>query len=94
VNIMNWKTLAFASALALGLGGAAVADETVGKITAIDTAKAEVTLDDGNTYTFGGPSCTSETLCKVDVFNVGDEVRIVWSDMQGVRTGQEISPVQ
>jgi hypothetical protein len=92
VNIMNWKTLAFASAFALGLGGAALAEEIVGTITAVDTAKGEVTLDDGNTYSFGGPNCTSETLCKIDVFNAGDKVRIVWTDMQGQRSGQEISP--
>jgi Cu/Ag efflux protein CusF len=90
---MNWKTLAFASALALGLGAAANAEEAKGKITAIDTALLTVTLDDGNTYDFNLPECRADNACNLATFNVGDEVTIVWDTMQDKKMGQQISPV-
>lgn len=90
---MNWKTLAFASALALGFGAAANAEEAVGKITAIDLPGLTVTLDDGNTYDFNLPECRAEAACKLDTFNVGDQVKITWDTIQDKKMGQQISPV-
>jgi Cu/Ag efflux protein CusF len=88
---MNWKTLAFASALALGLGAAANADEATGAVTAIDTAALTVTLDDGNTYDFSKPECRADAACNLATFNVGDKVVIVWDMVQDKRMGQTIS---
>ena len=88
---MNWKTLAFASALALGLGAAANADEAMGAITAIDTAALTVTLDDGNTYDFSKPECRADAACNLATFEVGDKVTIVWDLVQDKRMGQTIS---
>jgi hypothetical protein len=88
---MNWKTLAFASAVALGLGGAALADEAMGAITAIDTAALTVTLDDGNTYDFSKPECRADAACNLATFEVGDAVTIVWDLVQDKRMGQTIS---
>jgi Cu/Ag efflux protein CusF len=90
---MNWKTLAFASALALGLGAAANAEETVGAITAVDAAALTVTLDDGNTYDFNYPECRAAAECNLTTFNVGDQVTITWDTIQDKRMGQQISPV-
>jgi hypothetical protein len=90
---MKVRTLALASALVLGFGAAAIAEETIGTITAMDTGKSAVTLDDGNTYVFGVPGCTQETKCKVDIFKVGDQVRVIWDTIQGQRVGTEIAGV-
>jgi hypothetical protein len=90
---MNYKAFALASAIALGFGAAAFAEETVGTITAMDNAKAEVTLDDGNTYAFGVPGCSNDTKCQVDMFKVGDKVRIIWDTIQDKRVGTEIAGV-
>jgi hypothetical protein len=88
---MNWKTLAFASALALGLGAAANADEAMGAVTAIDTTALTVTLDDGNTYDFSKPECRADAACNLSTFEVGDMVVIVWDLVQDKRMGQTIS---
>jgi hypothetical protein len=92
VNIMNWKTLAFASALALGLGAAANAEETTGAVTAVDVAALTVTLDDGNTYDFSKPECRADAACNLTTVEVGDMVTITWDMVQDKRMGQQISP--
>lgn len=75
---MNRKSLALASALIMGISTSVLAGETVGTITAMDDEGTELTLDDGTTYAFGVPECSSETMCAVETFAVGDKVRILW----------------
>jgi Cu/Ag efflux protein CusF len=88
-----WKTLAVTSALTLGLAASAYAEETTGKVTAIDVAALTVTLDDGQTYDFGLPECRADASCALATFNVGDQVTVTWDTIQGKRMGQQISPV-
>lgn len=88
---MSRKLLALASAIVMALGGPALAEETVGKITAINEAMVEVTLDDGHTYALGDPECSNETLCPLDTFEVGDRVRIIWETQQDTRVAQDIA---
>jgi hypothetical protein len=90
---MNWKPLALAAAIVVAVGAPARAEETVGTITAIDNAMAEVTLDDGNTYALGDPECSSETICPLDMFGIGDRVRIVWDTRQGTRVATQIAVI-
>jgi Cu/Ag efflux protein CusF len=90
---MNWKPLASASAIMTVLLSAALAEETVGTITAIDNANAKVTLDDGHAYALGEPECSNIPLCPLDTFAVGDRVSIVWETQQGARVATEISVI-
>lgn len=87
--IMIRNRLLLASAIVAGLGVSALAEETVGTITAIDEAMAVVTLDDGHTYALGDPECSNETLCPLDLFEVGDKVRIVWETQDDTRVAKE-----
>jgi hypothetical protein len=90
---MNWTSHPLASVIVIALGGSAFAGETVGTITAIDEANAEVTLDDGNTYALGDPECSNETICPLVTFKVGDKVRIIWDAQQDARIATEMSGV-
>jgi hypothetical protein len=51
----------------------------------------EVTLDDGHTYALGDPECSNETLCPLDMFEVGERVRIIWETQQDTRVAQHIA---
>jgi hypothetical protein len=90
---MNPRTLAFASTIVTAIGAAAFAEETVGRITALDNATGEVTLDDGYTYALVDPECSNETLCPLEFFKPGDKVRIVWQTQQGARVATEMAVV-
>jgi Cu/Ag efflux protein CusF len=88
---MNWKILASAAVLALGVTTNAYAGETTGTITEINATALSVTLDDGSTYDFNNPECRAETACDLSTYKAGDKVLIVWEDMQGKRVGMDIS---
>jgi hypothetical protein len=90
---MNPRTLALASMIVAAVGTAAFAEETVGRITALDNATGEVTLDDGYTYALVDPECSDETLCPLEFFKPGDTVRIVWHTQQDARVVTEMAVV-
>jgi hypothetical protein len=90
---MNRMRLPLVAAIVIALGAAAYAGETIGTITAIDNAMAEVTLDDGQTYMLGDPDCSNETICELGMFRVGDKVRIVWETIEDARVATEMTSV-
>ena len=90
---MNPRTLALASTFVTAIGTAAFAEETVGRITALNNATGEVTLDDGYTYALVDPECSNETLCPLEFFKPGDTVRIVWQTQQDARVATEMAVV-
>jgi Cu/Ag efflux protein CusF len=91
---MNWKTLALASTIALGLGGAAFAEETTGTIQSLDAATHKVVLDDGMTYTFQeAADDDTDWTEELTTFKVGDKVRIIWDTQQDARIATEMSGV-
>jgi hypothetical protein len=92
--IMNWKTIAQASALVLGLTVAAQAAEVVGTITAISADGLSVTLDDGNTYDFSTAECRDDAGCAIASLQPGNKVLIVYDEEMGKRVGAQISPHQ
>ena len=65
---------------ALGMAGAALANETNGTIKMVDQAKHMVTLTDGTAYLFG---TAKEMTTALESFKAGDHVKITWSEPSG-----------
>lgn len=74
---------------AFGAAGAAFAEDATGKIMAIDHATMTVTLEDGSVYKFDSKD---EYKGALSGLRAGDKVLIVWSDANGTRAGEAISP--
>jgi Cu/Ag efflux protein CusF len=87
---MRKSILPFVFIAAFGAAGAAFAEDATSRVKAIDAAAMSVTLDDGAVYKFDNSDSMQAALGGI---RVGNKVHIVWSDMNGTRSAETISPV-
>ena len=68
-----------------GRGDSSLADETAGKIAAVDETTGTVVLEDGTAFAIG------ESV-SVDGLTAGTEVKVSYEDQGGLLVATEISP--
>jgi len=82
------KTLAVLSVLSiLGTAGAALAEEAMGKIQAVDPATRTLTLEDGNSFVLG-------EAVAIDSLQPGSDVTVSYEEKDGQKTATEVKPAQ
>ncbi|HEX6092163.1 MAG TPA: DUF1344 domain-containing protein [Dongiaceae bacterium] len=82
------KTLAVLSVLSiLGSAGAALAEEAMGKIQAVDPATRTLTLEDGSSYILG-------EAVAIDSLAPGSDVTVSFEEKDGQKTATEVKPAQ
>ncbi len=82
------KTLAVLSVLSiLGSAGAALAEEAMGKIQAVDPATRTLTLEDGNSFILG-------EAVAIDSLQPGSDVTVSFEEKDGQKTATEVKPAQ
>ena len=82
------KTLAVLSVLSiLGSAGAALAEEAMGKIQAVDPATRTLTLEDGSSYILG-------EAVAIDSLQPGSDVTVSFEEKDGQKTATEVKPAQ
>ncbi|MGH6803368.1 MAG: DUF1344 domain-containing protein [Methyloceanibacter sp.] len=82
------KTLAVLSVLSiLGSAGAALAEEAMGKIQAVDPATRTLTLEDGNSFILG-------EAVAIDSLQPGSDVTVSYEEKDGQKTATEVKPAQ
>jgi hypothetical protein len=82
------KTLAVLSVLSiLGSAGAALAEEAMGKIQAVDPATRTLTLEDGNSFVLG-------EAVAIDSLQPGSDVTVSYEEKDGQKTATEVKPAQ
>ena len=82
------KTLAVLSVLSiLGTAGAALAEEAMGKIQAVDPATHTLTLEDGNSFILG-------EAVAIDSLQPGSDVTVSYEEKDGQKTATEVKPAQ
>jgi Cu/Ag efflux protein CusF len=82
------KTLAVLSVLSiLGTAGAALAEEAMGKIQAVDPATRTLTLEDGNSFVLGD-------AVAIDSLQPGSDVTVSYEEKDGQKTATEVKPAQ
>ncbi len=82
------KTLAVLSVLSiLGSAGAALAEEAMGKIQAVDPATRTLTLEDGNSFVLG-------EAVAIDSLQPGSDVTVSFEEKDGQKTATEVKPAQ
>jgi Protein of unknown function (DUF1344) len=82
------KTLAVLSVLSiLGTAGAALAEEAMGKIQAVDPATRTLTLEDGNSFILG-------EAVAIDSLQPGSDVTVSYEEKDGQKTATEVKPAQ
>jgi Cu/Ag efflux protein CusF len=82
------KTLAVLSVLSiLGTAGAALAEEAMGKIQAVDPATRTLTLEDGSSFILG-------EAVAIDSLQPGSDVTVSFEEKDGQKTATEVKPAQ
>jgi Cu/Ag efflux protein CusF len=82
------KTLAVLSVLSiLGTASAALAEEAMGKIQAVDPATRTLTLEDGNSFVLG-------EAVAIDSLQPGSDVTVSYEEKDGQKTATEVKPAQ
>jgi Cu/Ag efflux protein CusF len=82
------KTLAVLSVLSiLGSAGAALAEEAMGKIQAVDPATRTLTLEDGSSFILG-------EAVAIDSLQPGSDVTVSFEEKDGQKTATEVKPAQ
>ncbi|MFM9843811.1 MAG: DUF1344 domain-containing protein [Dongiaceae bacterium] len=82
------KTLAVLSVLSiLGTAGAALAEEAMGKIQAVDPATRMLTLEDGNSFILG-------EAVAIDSLQPGSDVTVSYEEKDGQKTATQVTPAQ
>jgi Cu/Ag efflux protein CusF len=82
------KTLAVLSVLSiLGTAGAALAEEAMGKIQAVDPATRTLTLEDGSSFVLG-------EAVAIDALQPGSDVTVSYEEKDGQKTATEVKPAQ
>jgi hypothetical protein len=82
------KTLAVLSVLSiLGSAGAALAEEAMGKIQAVDPATRTLTLEDGNSFILG-------EAVAIDSLQPGSDVTVSYEEKDGQKTATQVTPAQ
>ena len=82
------KTLAVLSVLSiLGTAGAALAEEAMGKIQAVDPATRTLTLEDGNSFVLGD-------AVAINSLQPGSDVTVSYEEKDGQKTATEVKPAQ
>ncbi len=82
------KTLAVLSVLSiLGTAGAALAEEAMGKIQAVDPATRTLTLEDGNSFILG-------EAVAIDSLQPGSDVTVSYEEKDGQKTATQVTPAQ
>lgn len=82
------KTLAVLSVLSiLGSAGAALAEEAMGKIQAVDPATRTLTLEDGNSFILG-------EAVAIDSLQPGSDVTVSYEEKDGQKTATQVMPAQ
>jgi len=82
------KTLAVLSVLSiLGTAGAALAEEAMGKIQAVDPATRTLTLEDGNSFVLGD-------AVAIDSLQPGSDVTVSYEEKDGQKTATDVKPAQ
>ena len=82
------KTLAVLSVLSiLGTAGAALAEEAMGKIQAVDPATRTLTLEDGNSFVLG-------EAVAIDSLQPGSDVTVSYEEKDGQKTATQVTPAQ
>ncbi|HVR68420.1 MAG TPA: DUF1344 domain-containing protein [Verrucomicrobiae bacterium] len=82
------KTLAVLSVLSiLGTAGAALAEEAMGKIQAVDPATRTLTLEDGSSFVLGD-------AVAIDSLQPGSDVTVSYEEKDGQKTATEVKPAQ
>jgi hypothetical protein len=82
------KTLAVLSVLSiLGSAGAALAEEAMGKIQAVDPATRTLTLEDGNSFVLG-------EAVAIDSLQPGSDVTVSYEEKDGQKTATQVTPAQ
>jgi Cu/Ag efflux protein CusF len=82
------KTLAVLSVLSiLGSAGAALAEEAMGKIQAVDPATRTLTLEDGSSFILGD-------AVAIDSLQPGSDVTVSYEEKDGQKTATQVTPAQ
>jgi Cu/Ag efflux protein CusF len=82
------KTLAVLSVLSiLGTAGAALAEEAMGKIQAVDPATRTLTLEDGSSFVLGD-------AVAIDSLQPGSDVTVSYEEKDGQKTATQVTPAQ
>jgi len=82
------KTLAVLSVLSiLGTASAALAEEAMGKIQAVDPATRTLTLEDGNSFVLG-------EAVAIDSLQPGSDVTVSYEEKDGQKTATAVKPAQ
>lgn len=82
------KTLAVLSVLSiLGTAGAALAEEAMGKIQAVDPATRTLTLEDGNSFILG-------EAVAIESLQPGSDVTVSYEEKDGQKTATQVTPAQ
>jgi hypothetical protein len=82
------KTLAVLSVLSiLGTAGAALAEEAMGKIQAVDPATRTLTLEDGSSFVLG-------EAVAIDSLQPGSDVTVSYEEKDGQKTATQVTPAQ